>query len=280
MIENRARAFVAALIGVVLVVGSPVAALAATADSKVAPTASKDKKNDHAGKKDEQADKRHDNGDKRRDRKDHKNDKDRDGNRGDRKAREHRDDRNRNWDHSRDAGHRSHEWDTHRRYYRYGYYGPGYYDDCGYYGSGYRGDGRDSRYYGPDACSYEYGGYGSAYLVRLNGEEVVPTGGAPDAVGTANVEVDPSAGRICYRLAYDGVSATGTQIREGRPGENGPVVVMLDLGENGDDGCVPADPQALAEIQNDPLGYYLSVDADGYPEGSMRGQLESADYRR
>ena len=279
MTENPGRAFVAALIGAVLVVGSPVAALAATTNSKSASTASKDNKNAHSGKKAERTDKKRENGEKWRDRKEHSKNSDRNRTDGDSKARRHRDERNRTWDHSRDADHRSHDWDTHRRYYRYGYYGPGYYDDCGYSGPGSGGNGRGYGYYGPDACSYQYGPYGSAYLVRMSGNQVVPGGGVPEAAGTANLEIDPAAGRICYRLAYDGMTATGAQIHEGRAGENGPTVVVLDVGQNGGDGCVPAAPGTLSEIQNDPRGYYLSVDADGYRDGAMRGQLDSADYR-
>src|SRR5205085_2651532 len=127
------------------------------------------------------------------------------------------------WDHNRDGHHRRHDWDTHRRYYRYGYYGPGYYDDCGYYGpyyygyddddAGYRGyDGNhySGSYYGRAACSYEYGGDRSHMLVDMSWDQVIPdahAGGYParDAYGTGNLDIDVAAGTICYRLAYDGI---------------------------------------------------------------------------
>ena len=295
MIKSRRSALAASLVGALLVFGTPAVAFAGTASRRAAQEnkdRDKDDKGKDAAKGKQAADRKSDTADRKAKNNAEKTAKGKDGtkgnkkadhetdkrNDGDSKARKHGDDRNRNWDHNRDRDHRRHDWDTHRRYYRYGYYGPGYYDDCGYYGAGYRGDGGYS-YYGPDACSYEYGGYGSSYLVRLRGDDVIPDPGPGDAAGTANVEIDAPAGRVCYRLAYDGIQATGAQIRMGRPGENGPALVGLSVGQNGDDGCVPADPQLLSEIQNDPRGYYLSVDADGYPGEAMRGQLDAPDYR-
>jgi hypothetical protein len=260
MIKSRRGVLVASLIGALLIFGTPTVAFAEKADPKADQTVQRNK----GDKKDEDARK----GD------DHKD--------ADWKDRNHGDDRDRNWDHNRDRDHRRHDWDTNRRYYQHGYYGPGYYDDCGYYDHRYRGsDDGYAYYYGPDACSYEYGGYGSHYLVRMSGAEVVPDRGPRDAYGTANIDIDPSAGRVCFRLAYDGIPrATGAQIHYGRPGENGPNVVLFHVGENGDDGCVPADPRILSDMQSYPQSYYLRVDADGFPNGAMRGQLVAPDYRR
>jgi hypothetical protein len=197
---------------------------------------------------------------------------------GDWKDKNHDDNWDRNWDHNYDRDHHRHDWDTHRRYYRYGYYGPGYYDDCGYYGSGYDGSRSDYSYYGPDACGYQYGGYRSHFLVDMSWDQEVPRPGPRGAVGTANLDIDVPAGRVCFRLAYDGIErAIGAQIHPGRLGEGGPNLVLLHVGENGDDGCVGADPQILSEIQNDPRGYYLEIDDQNGP--AMRGQLDAPDYR-
>jgi CHRD domain-containing protein len=212
------------------------------------------------------------------------------------KNKRHGDKWDKDWDHDRDRHHRRHHWDTHRRYYRYGYYGPGYYDDCGYRGTqyygyddddtGYRGyDGNyyQGSYYGPDACSYEYGGYRSHMLVDMSWDQVIPdrnAGGSParDAYGTGNLDIDVAAGTICYRLAYDGIDrAIGAQIHPGRQGEVGPSLVLFHVGENGDDGCVGADPRLLSEIQNDPRGYYLEVNDEEHGQ-AMRGQLDAPDY--
>lgn len=202
------------------------------------------------------------------------------------KRKKHNDKRGRDWDYSRDRDrHRRHYgWDTNRRWYDNGYYGAGWYDDCGYYGPNYNGYGDDYYYYGPDACGYEYGGYGSHMLVNMSWEEVIPDpnaggSGARGAYGTANLDIDVPNGVVCYRLAYDGIDrAIGAQIHPGRRGEVGPALVLFRVGENGDDGCVRADPRLLSEIQNDPRGYYLEVNDQELGQ-AMRGQLDAPDYR-
>jgi CHRD domain len=200
------------------------------------------------------------------------------------KNKKHDDKWDRDWDHNRDRNHRRHDWDTHRHYYRYGYYGPGWYDDCGYYGPNYDGYSDNYSYYGPDGCGYEYGGYRSHMLVDMSWDQVIPdpnAGGYParDAYGTGNLDIDVAAGTICYRLAYDGIDrAIGAQIHPGRPGEVGPAILLFHVGENGDDGCVGADPGLLSEIQNNPSGYYLEVNDQEHGQ-AMRGQLDEPDYR-
>jgi hypothetical protein len=200
------------------------------------------------------------------------------------KNKKHDDKWDRDWDHNRDRNHHRHDWDTHRHYYRYGYYGPGWYDDCGYYGPDYDGYSDSYSYYGPDACGYEYGGYRSHMVVDMSWDQVVPdrdAGGYParDAYGTGNLDIDVAAGTICYRLAYDGIDrAIGAQIHPGRYGEVGPSILLFHVGENGDDGCVGADPGLLSEIQNNPSGYYLEVNDQEHGQ-AMRGQLDSPDYR-
>jgi CHRD domain len=310
MIKSRRGAVIASLIGALLVFGTPGVAFADKADPRADQTVDKkkdkddekdakkdDKKHDRkrhdAGKKDDrrEGDKKHEEarkgdgrheGDENSHRHDGRHDdswKDRRHDDGWRDDRHHDDDHDRDWDHGRDRDHDHHYWDTHRRYYRYGYYGSGYYDDCGYYGYRYGGSGDDYNYYGPDACSYEYGGYGSHLLARMSGDQVVGHPGVRDAYGTANLDVQPSAGRVCFRLAYDGIpDATGAQVHYGRVGENGPVAVLLHVGDNGDDGCVPGDPRVLDDIRSHPWAFYVNVDAPGY-DGAMRGQLEAPDYR-
>jgi hypothetical protein len=194
------------------------------------------------------------------------------------KNRKHGDKWNRDWDHGRDRYHRHHDWDTHRHYYRYGYYGPGWYDDCGYYSPGWDGYSNDYYYYGPDACGYEYGAYRSHYLVDMSWDQVGPRPGPDGAVGTANLDIDVRSGTLCFRLAYDGIDqAVGAQIHPGLPGQNGPDAVLLHVGQNGDDGCVGADPRLLSEIQNNPEAFYLEIDDINGP--AMRGQLVAPDYR-
>jgi hypothetical protein len=112
----------------------------------------------------------------------------------------------------------------------------------------------------------------------MSWDQVGPRPGPEGAVGTGNLDIDVPNGTVCFRLAYDGIDqAVGAQIHPGRLGEGGPSLVLLHVGQNGDDGCVGADPHILSEIQNDPRGYYLEVDDANGP--AMRGQLDAPDYR-
>ena len=174
------------------------------------------------------------------------------------------------YDHGRYGYHGHHNWDTHRRYYRNGYAGPGWYDDCGYYGP----NGYDSFYDSPDACDWQYGPQGQSLRANLSGDQEVPRPGAPNSVGTANFFVDMGSGRLCYRLGYDGISRpTMAHIHRGGPGQTGDPVVDLHPETNGDEGCVGADPTVLRNIQEHPEAFYLNLHTPEYPDGAMRGQL-------
>ena len=178
------------------------------------------------------------------------------------------------YDHDHWGYHGHHNWDTHRRYYRYGYAGPGWYDDCGYYGpSGY-----DGYYDSPDACDWQYGPQGQSLRANLSGDQEVPGPGARNAFGTANLFVDLNAGRLCYRLGYDGTSRpTMAHIHRGGPGQVGSPVVDLHYDMNGDEGCVGADPTVLHNIADHPEAFYLNVHTPEYPDGAVRGQLFGTD---
>src|SRR2546429_363214 len=112
---------------------------------------------------------------------------------------------------------RQHRGAPHRHYYRYGYAGPGWYDDCGYYGP----NGYDSYYDSPDACDWQYGPQGQSLRADLSGDQEVQGPGAPNAFGTANLFADPANGRLCYRLGYDGINRPSiAPIHPGGPGQN------------------------------------------------------------
>ena len=178
------------------------------------------------------------------------------------------------YDHDHFGYHGHHNWDTHRRYYRYGYAGPGWYDDCGYYGP----NGYDGYYDSPDACDWQYGAQGQSLRANLSGDQEVPGPGAPNAFGTANLFADVPGGRLCYRLGYDGTDpATMAHIHRGGPGQTGEPVIDLHLDANGDEGCVPADPGVLRNVQDHPEAFYLNVHTAQYPDGAIRGQLFDTD---
>ena len=97
-------------------------------------------------------------------------------------------------------------------------------------------------------------------------------------VGFGTFKISNRKARVARNPRFHAIDqAVGAQIHPGRLGEGGPSLVLLHVGENGDDGCVGADPRILSEIQNDPRGYYLEVDDQNGP--AMRGQLDAPDYR-
>jgi hypothetical protein len=180
------------------------------------------------------------------------------------------------YDHDHYGYHGHHNWDTHRHYYRYGYHGPGYYDDCGYYGP----NGYDGYYDSPDACDWQYGAQGQSLRADLSGDQEKPGPGAPNAFGTANLFADLNAGRLCYRLGYDGINhPTMAHIHRGGPGQVGDPVIDLNVAANGDEGCVGADPTVLHNLAEHPEAFYLNLHTPEYPDGAMRGQLFSTDQR-
>jgi CHRD domain len=71
---------------------------------------------------------------------------------------------------------------------------------------------------------------------------------------------------------------TAAHIHEGAAGTNGPIQVPLDPRETGDPGessnCVTdVDATVLEKIRQNPLGFYVNVHNDAYPDGAVRGQL-------
>ncbi len=119
----------------------------------------------------------------------------------------------------------------------------------------------------------------------LDGREEVANGardnrivGDPNGRGEAYVfGVDGEATRLCYVLTVDKIdTATAAHIHEGRPGQNGPVVVNLAPPADGSAaGCVTADAQTVAEILADPHDYYVNVHNAEHPGGAVRGQLRA-----
>ncbi len=158
------------------------------------------------------------------------------------------------YDHDQYGRHGRHGWDTHRRYYRHGYRGSGWYDDCGYYGPD-SPDRYDGYYDSPDACDRQYGARGESLRANLSGDQEVPRPGAPNSFGTANVFVDMGSGRLCYRLGYDGIEPpSAAHIHRGGQGQAGQPVIDLHPEANGDEACVGADPTALTERPGPPRG--------------------------
>src|SRR3954451_15051837 len=96
----------------------------------------------------------------------------------------------------------------------------------------------------------------------LIGAAEVPGPGAADAVGSAAVILDPTAGIVCYALhvVNIGSPATLAHIHEGAVGVAGPVVVQLTAPTGGDSaGCVQTESGLITRLQQNPAGFYVNV---------------------
>lgn len=116
----------------------------------------------------------------------------------------------------------------------------------------------------------------------LGGNEVSATGeanaGDPDATGSATV-ITNNVGTICFAILVNNIATpTAAHIHKSVAGQNGPVVVTLVKPKTGDpgasSGCVRSlDPALVADIKNNPSGYYVNVHNGEFAGGAMRGQL-------
>jgi hypothetical protein len=111
----------------------------------------------------------------------------------------------------------------------------------------------------------------------LIGGAEVPGPGDPDAVGSAAVTVDPTAGLVCYTVHVAGIGtpATAAHIHEGAVGEAGPVVVPFTAPTGGNSsGCAQSVERAVVtRLMQNPAGFYVNVHNADYPDGAARGQL-------
>jgi D-alanyl-D-alanine carboxypeptidase len=111
--------------------------------------------------------------------------------------------------------------------------------------------------------------------------EVAPDGGLgagdPDGVGAATIEVHATS--LCARLDVTGVDLpAAAHVHRGAVGINGDVVVPLaPPDEHGrSDGCVDVETALLEELADAPAGFYVNVHTGTFPDGAVRGQLQSA----
>ncbi len=100
--------------------------------------------------------------------------------------------------------------------------------------------------------------------------------GDEDGSGTAHITIDPDTGQVCYDLTVEGIQpVTASHIHVGAEGENGDVVVPLDVDgfEGSSSDCVDASDADLAAIIANPAGYYVNIHTEDFPAGAIRGQL-------
>jgi len=111
----------------------------------------------------------------------------------------------------------------------------------------------------------------------LTGPAEAPTPGDPDGTGTATINLDATAGRVCYEVAVQKIDRpVGMHIHEGETGTSGPIVVGLTTPTASDTtttGCADADRTLIGRIAAMPGDFYVNVHSDRYPQGAVRGQL-------
>jgi hypothetical protein len=108
---------------------------------------------------------------------------------------------------------------------------------------------------------------------RMTAEEEVPHPGPPGANGTALISIDEAEQQLCYQISYAGIpKATAGHIHRGSKGASGPVVIDLDIADNGNKACLHTDRGTLDEIAGDPGAHYIDLHTTDYPDGAMRGQ--------
>jgi hypothetical protein len=113
----------------------------------------------------------------------------------------------------------------------------------------------------------------------LTGLQEVPGPGDPDGTGTAEVDVDPAAGRLCWNLYVRQIdAATAAHIHHGAAGAAGPPVVTLTTpGADGhSEGCLPVDEILGRRIAVQGYQFYVNVHTAAFPGGAVRGQLRGS----
>ena len=126
-------------------------------------------------------------------------------------------------------------------------------------------------------------GNGVILQTTLTGLREVPPGGGlgagdPDGVGAATLEVRATS--LCARLDVAGIElpAAAAHVHRSPVGVNGDVVVPLTPpDEHGrSEACIDVEPALLEELADAPAGFYVNVHTGAFPDGAVRGQLQSA----
>jgi hypothetical protein len=128
---------------------------------------------------------------------------------------------------------------------------------------------------------------GKRLTATLSGATEVPGPGDPDGAGTAEITINPGLKSVCYTLTWANLDdpVWGGHIHVGGAGTAGGVVVTLFGGpllpRTSYPGtftvsdCVTTSVSSaqLADIVDNPSGYYVNLHTDVYPDGAIRGQL-------
>jgi 5'-nucleotidase len=121
---------------------------------------------------------------------------------------------------------------------------------------------------------------GAPRVAQMSGNFEVPGPGDPDGTGFATVRLNAGLRTVCWDISAADITlpASAAHIHRGAVGEAGPVVVTLSPpGASGrSTGCASGVSRALInEIIDFPARFYVNVHTSDYPDGAIRGQLDT-----
>ena len=123
------------------------------------------------------------------------------------------------------------------------------------------------------ACAYALGAQAADVSLTLSGgQEVPPVNTTARGSGTLKVNDD---GTVSGSVNTTGIQATAAHIHSGAMGKNGPVLIPLTKGSDGN-WAVPANakltPDQLKMFKSGEL--YVNVHSAAHPDGEIRAQLK------
>jgi len=112
---------------------------------------------------------------------------------------------------------------------------------------------------------------------QMNGANEFPGPGDPDGQGVTIVDMKVGNGKICVQLAFNNIAApTLFHIHQAAAGASGPIVVDFTSLIPTRGGCVTSTPTLLMQIRDNPAGFYCNVHNGSFPNGAIRGQLQTS----
>lgn len=126
------------------------------------------------------------------------------------------------------------------------------------------------------------GGPTSIGPIAMDGAQEVPGPGDPDGSGNVTLELDATAGRVCFDLDWQKIGRPfAAHIHKGVVGVAGPIRVTLFAASSPLPGSIKAvqgcvrniDPALVQKIIDNPQRYYVNIHNKTYPAGALRGDL-------
>lgn len=118
---------------------------------------------------------------------------------------------------------------------------------------------------------------GRPLSAELTGSSEVPPSGSA-ATGTAELTLNQGQGEICVEITSSGYAAdemiVAGHIHEAPAGQNGGVVVNLQVNSPDHSICVEVDSDLVKRIRKSPGDFYINLHSNLTPSGVIRGQLE------